>query len=106
MMPDGITECTECGQPIRGIGGGLCEDCEEMLDSSGQAAISRLTAERNAAIARAERAEAVIAAARHALDDDVLSWVDNDAEVWASVRLTRHARLHEALAAYDKRDAG
>jgi len=204
MMPDDVTECTECGMPMRGMSGGLCEDCDEMLDRSGQAAVGRLTAEntdyradldairaiihdvyvsptrmptdaeraimqrfiarcdfepgpsldrfaryvidgpttrsddrifdddyehvceacdhwivgygpcpycrltaeRDAAIARAERAEAVIAAARHALDDDVLSWVDNDAEIWASVRLTRHARLYDALAAYDKCNAG
>jgi hypothetical protein len=29
MMPEGITECPRCGQPVRGYGGAsLCEQCE------------------------------------------------------------------------------
>lgn len=28
MMPEGIVECTDCGVPTSGYGGGLCRDCE------------------------------------------------------------------------------
>lgn len=32
MLPDDCTECSRCGQPVRGMGGGLCEACEVTPD--------------------------------------------------------------------------
>jgi hypothetical protein len=27
MLPDGLVECRGCGKPVRGLGGGVCDDC-------------------------------------------------------------------------------
>lgn len=29
MLPEGITECRVCGQLTRGLGGGICDECDE-----------------------------------------------------------------------------
>lgn len=32
MMPEGVVECSECGVPCRGYGGGRCDRCERMAE--------------------------------------------------------------------------